>query len=217
MCGRGLLHPSPGCTCGALQAQKTARLCIVRDLTEHDIVARIMRKDNYLIGMLNRGVLALHVSVPGSRRHFMLTKTLEWNLCFCIFSHMFDSNFRVQSEFVHDVAALRRRFRCALSPTHLPTIACSHSHVVAVAALGERLWHQFSTGCVRCVVGILCPSLNCSCQEIKLWITTASMLHPMVLLLWCCCLRSVSSGSEFLLVMECFAHGLLDGLCGLLY
>ncbi len=102
----------------ALQAQKTARLCIVRDLTEHDIVSRIMRKDNYLIGMLNKGVLALHVSLPGTRRHFMLTKTLEWNLYFCIFAHMFDSNFRVQSEFVHDVAALRRRFRSALTHHH---------------------------------------------------------------------------------------------------
>jgi autophagy-related protein 9 len=28
--------------------QRHARLCAVRDLDEHDIVARIMRKDNYL-------------------------------------------------------------------------------------------------------------------------------------------------------------------------
>jgi autophagy-related protein 9 len=27
---------------------------MARDLTEHDIVARIMRKENYLIGMLNK-------------------------------------------------------------------------------------------------------------------------------------------------------------------
>lgn len=130
-----------GSAFGALQAQKTARLCIVRDLTEHDIVSRIMRKDNYLIGMLNRGVLALHVSLPGTRRHFMLTKTLEWNLCFCIFSHMFDSNFRVQSEFVHDVAALRRRFRS----TH------THHHqfpyrVVALEAVSGRIWLVFRLG-----------------------------------------------------------------------
>lgn len=64
----------------ALQAQKTTRLCIVRDLTEADVVARIMRKENYLIGLLNRGVLALHVPVPGLRKRLMLTKTLEWNL-----------------------------------------------------------------------------------------------------------------------------------------
>lgn len=27
-----------------------------------------------------QGVLALNVPVPGLRRHFLLTKTLEWNL-----------------------------------------------------------------------------------------------------------------------------------------
>jgi Autophagy protein ATG9 len=37
---------------GALQVQRNLRLCIKRDLTEHDIVSRIMRKDNYLIGAL---------------------------------------------------------------------------------------------------------------------------------------------------------------------
>ena len=30
--------------------------------------------------MLNKGVLALNVPVPGLRAHFMLTKTLEWNI-----------------------------------------------------------------------------------------------------------------------------------------
>ncbi len=65
------------------QAQKTTRLCIARDLTEADVVARIMRKENYLIGLLNRGVLALHVPVPGLRKRLMLTKTLEWNLQWC--------------------------------------------------------------------------------------------------------------------------------------
>jgi Autophagy protein ATG9 len=34
--------------------QRTTRLCIVRDLSEHDIVARIMRKENYLLGMINK-------------------------------------------------------------------------------------------------------------------------------------------------------------------
>ena len=52
----------------------------MRDLTEADVVARIMRKENYLIGLLNRGVLALHVPVPCLRKRLMLTKTLEWNL-----------------------------------------------------------------------------------------------------------------------------------------
>lgn len=100
-----------------LQAQKTTRLCIVRDLTEHDIVSRIMRKDNYLIGMLNQGVLALHISLPGLRPRFMLTKTLEWNLQWCILDAMFDDSFRIRQDFVDNPRAIERRFRQAL--THM--------------------------------------------------------------------------------------------------
>jgi autophagy-related protein 9 len=39
-------------------AQRSVRLCIARDLTEHDIVARTMRRENYLIAMLNAGKIA---------------------------------------------------------------------------------------------------------------------------------------------------------------
>jgi len=34
----------------ASQVQQRVKLCVKRDLTEHDIVSRIMRKENYLIG-----------------------------------------------------------------------------------------------------------------------------------------------------------------------
>lgn len=37
--------------------QQHIRLCIVRDLTAHDICARIMRRENFLIGMLNKVTL----------------------------------------------------------------------------------------------------------------------------------------------------------------
>lgn len=63
-----------------MQVQRTTRLCASRDLSEHDIVSRIMRRENYLIGMLNLGVLALNAPVMGARPRFLLTKTLEWNL-----------------------------------------------------------------------------------------------------------------------------------------
>lgn len=95
-----------------VRLQHTTRLCIQRDLSEFDIVARIMRRDNYMIGMLNKGILPLHVPLPGMRHHFMLTKTLEWSLDRCIFDHMFDhSTFRVRADFVDDPEALQRRFR----------------------------------------------------------------------------------------------------------
>lgn len=42
-----------------VQLQQHERLCVVRQLSAHDIVSRIMRKENYLIGLLNKGVLGL--------------------------------------------------------------------------------------------------------------------------------------------------------------
>ena len=92
------------------RVQATHQLCIHRDLNAHDIVARIMRKENYVIGMLNMGVLGLHLPLPGLRRRVLLTKTLEWNLYFCIFDFMFDENFRIRRGF-KDVRALEARFR----------------------------------------------------------------------------------------------------------
>lgn len=76
---------------------------MVKDLSAHDVVMRIMRKQNYLIGMLNKGVLAFPIPqwMPGAgptvnarsdRRmnHLILPKTLEWTLNWCIFQSMFD-------------------------------------------------------------------------------------------------------------------------------
>nr|XP_048334311.1 autophagy-related protein 9-like isoform X2 [Ziziphus jujuba var. spinosa] len=61
------------------------------------------KKENYLIGMLNKGVLAFPISkwVPGAGptvksgskgkcRRLILTKTLEWTLNWCILQSMFD-------------------------------------------------------------------------------------------------------------------------------
>lgn len=46
--------PCPAIPPASPQVQRTTRLCIVRDLSEHDVVSRIMRKENYLIAMLNK-------------------------------------------------------------------------------------------------------------------------------------------------------------------
>ncbi|KAE8676779.1 CDT1-like protein a [Hibiscus syriacus] len=83
--------------------QSSQQLCVVKDLSAHDVVMRLMRKENYLIGMLNKGVLAfpLPAWVPGAgptvkfgpyraRHRLMLTKTLEWTLNWCILQSMFD-------------------------------------------------------------------------------------------------------------------------------
>ena len=68
-------------------------------LSTHDIVSRIMWKENYLIGLLNKGILGLDLPswIPGAgpvpdndNKRLLLTKMIEWSLNFCIFQHMFD-------------------------------------------------------------------------------------------------------------------------------
>ena len=56
-----------------VQLQQRERLCIVRQLSTHDIVSRIMwkensimRKENYLMGLLNKGVLGPGPSSMGA-------------------------------------------------------------------------------------------------------------------------------------------------------
>ena len=86
-----------------VQLQSSQRLCVVKDLSAHDIVMRLMRKENYLIGILNKGLLSFPIShwIPGAgplvktapdgtQHHLVLTKTLEWTLNWCILQSMFD-------------------------------------------------------------------------------------------------------------------------------
>ncbi|CAM9743593.1 unnamed protein product, partial [Laminaria digitata] len=105
----------------ALQNSGIYRVAIyANDLTAHDIASRIMRKENYLIAMLNKGILKLSLPLPflGSRgsgtlwattgRQY-LTKSLEWSVHFCVLNHMFSDKFTVRRAFLEDVRALRVR------------------------------------------------------------------------------------------------------------
>ncbi|XP_022771246.1 autophagy-related protein 9-like isoform X1 [Durio zibethinus] len=105
-----------------VQLQSSEQLCVVKDLSAHDVVMRLMRKENYLIGMLNKGVLAFPISpwVPGAgptvkfgpdgmRHRLMLTKTLEWTLNWCILQSMFDQNFYVRRDFITNPRTLKKR------------------------------------------------------------------------------------------------------------
>ncbi|XP_054801760.1 autophagy-related protein 9-like isoform X2 [Prosopis cineraria] len=102
--------------------QSSQQLCLVKDLSAHDMVMRLMRKENYLIGMLNKGVLAFPIShwVPGAgptvnsgpngtQCRLILTKTLEWTLNWCILHSMFDRNFCVKQDFVSNPKTLKKR------------------------------------------------------------------------------------------------------------
>ena len=97
-----------------VSSQRTIRLCNSRELDESDIAARIMRRDNYMIALLHNGILALQSPlVPGMKSNRTLTKTLEWNLKFCLFDPLFDEQFRINRHLLGNPTALRRRFRIA--------------------------------------------------------------------------------------------------------
>lgn len=61
--------------------------------------------------MLNKGVLALYIPFPGLRHRTIMTKTLEWNLYWCVLDYMFDGNFRVKKSVLNDASVLQRRFK----------------------------------------------------------------------------------------------------------
>ncbi|KAJ1438371.1 autophagy protein Apg9-domain-containing protein, partial [Ochromonadaceae sp. CCMP2298] len=87
-------------------------VAVKEKLTVHDVVMRIMRKENYLIGMINKNALDLFIPwwIPFASERF-LTKSIEWALHFCILDYMFDEQFDVSSEFLNDVAGLQWRFQ----------------------------------------------------------------------------------------------------------
>ncbi|SGZ51802.1 CIC11C00000002613 [Sungouiella intermedia] len=66
-------------------------------LNAHDIANRIMRKENYMIALINKEVLDLLIPSPAIfnsviSRHSVLTRTLEWNLKLCIDNFVFNEN-----------------------------------------------------------------------------------------------------------------------------
>ncbi|XP_002532369.2 autophagy-related protein 9 [Ricinus communis] len=118
------IHTMPWATIleKVVQLQSSQQLCVVKDLSAHEVVMRLMRKENYLIGMLNKGVLAFPISpwVPGTgpivkygpngaQYRLILTKTLEWTLNWCILQSMFDRNFCVRRDFISNPKTLKKR------------------------------------------------------------------------------------------------------------
>ena len=103
-----------------IELQRTARLCIVKDeLTAHDIASRIMRKDNFLIALVNHGLLPLEPLLQLQPLSMCLgmsmllssgmSKPLEWSLYVSVLDAMFDAQFRIRQSFTRDVGALQLR------------------------------------------------------------------------------------------------------------
>lgn len=65
-----------------------------------DIASRLMRKDNYLIALINKDVLDLSLPVPFLGRRQIFSGTLQWWLYYSVIDSVFDSNGQVNQEFL---------------------------------------------------------------------------------------------------------------------
>lgn len=82
----------------------------------HDIASRLMRRQNYMIAMINKDILDLTIPVPFFRNRRLFTRTLEWSIDLCIMDFIFNDKGQVRSLFLKDThrkdlsIALRNRF-----------------------------------------------------------------------------------------------------------
>ncbi|KIW11330.1 hypothetical protein PV08_10630 [Exophiala spinifera] len=82
----------------------------------HDIASRLMRRENYMIAMMNKDLLDLTLPIPFLRNRKLFTRTLEWNIELCIMDFVFNRKGQVRPLFLKDTHrkslsdALRKRF-----------------------------------------------------------------------------------------------------------
>ena len=85
-------------------------------LDAHDIANRLMRRENYLIALVNKEVLDLTIPLPFLHGRQLFTKTLLWNLDWCIMDLVFSEYGQVRQLILKDSHrrqlsdALRHRF-----------------------------------------------------------------------------------------------------------
>lgn len=82
----------------------------------HDIASRLMRRQNYMIAMINKDILDLTLPIPFLRNRRLFTRTLEWSIDLCIMDFVFNEKGQIKSLFLKDThrtalsTALRNRF-----------------------------------------------------------------------------------------------------------
>ncbi|KAM4057995.1 autophagy protein apg9 domain-containing protein [Hirsutella rhossiliensis] len=69
-------------------------------LDAHDIANRLMRKENYLIAMINKDVLNLSLPLPLLRGRQLFSKTMEWYLHYGIIDMAFNELGQVRQDFL---------------------------------------------------------------------------------------------------------------------
>jgi len=68
----------------------------------HDIANRLMRKENYLIALFNKEILDLTLPVPFLQGQQLFSRTLEWNLEWCILDFIFNEYGQVRNLVLKD-------------------------------------------------------------------------------------------------------------------
>lgn len=69
-------------------------------LDAHDVANRLMRKENFLIAMINKDVLDLSLPVPFLQGKQLFSKTMEWYLHYCILDMAFNEFGQVRQDFL---------------------------------------------------------------------------------------------------------------------
>ncbi|KIW27970.1 uncharacterized protein PV07_07663 [Cladophialophora immunda] len=97
-------------TSGYIKSQNKQRM------DAHDIANRLMRRQNYMIAMINKDILDLTLPIPFFGNRKLFTRTLEWNIELCIMDFVFNRKGQVRPLFLKDTHrkdlanALRSRF-----------------------------------------------------------------------------------------------------------
>ena len=73
--------------------QDTRRICLAKELTPLEMMMRVLRRDNYMVGLVDSGVLPVHVGVPrlGWRRP-MLTAYVQMAVDWFVLDHFLDAS-----------------------------------------------------------------------------------------------------------------------------
>lgn len=124
-------------------------------LNAHDIANRIMRRENYLVALINKDTLDLgfEVSVlpflnPILSTRAVLTRTLEWNLKLCIYNFVFNNQGQVNPNVLKDynrntlAKELSSRFKMAAI---INLILCPFIVVYFVLLYFFRYFNEYKT------------------------------------------------------------------------
>lgn len=84
---------------------KSRRYAITQNkerMDAHDIANRLMRRENYMIAMINKDILDMTLPIPFLRNRQLFTRTLEWNINWCILDYVFNERGQIKQLFLKD-------------------------------------------------------------------------------------------------------------------